>query len=300
MLFNVILAINLLVPFNLINAEDSRSFSISPPNFEISANTSDRVSNTLKIENLSSIPLSFTVRTQNFKAYGEEGQVSITEEDSSYSINQWINYEVTTFTIEAKKSYLLDFTINIPSNAEPGSHFGAIVVGTVPPSTPGGTGASVVQEIGSLILIRLQGDVTESAQLNSFIPTTNPFIDPKIKFDTIVENTGAVHFKMSPILHIYDIFGNEVQKYDLTAKNILPGSKRLFDDELDFTGFGFYTAKIELTYSSGTKTLIGESSFAALYLQRSLPITITLIVLLVLYFSFRKRINKALKILLKG
>lgn len=300
LLFNAILAINLLVPSFFINAIEGRSFSISPPNFEISANTSDKVTNTLKIENLSDIPLTFNVRTQNFKAYGDEGQVTITEEDSSYSINQWLKYNVSTFTVEAKKSYLLDFTIEIPTNAEPGSHFGAIVVGTVPPPTSGGAEASVIQEIGSLILIRLQGDVTESAELITFAPITNIFTDPKIKFNTTVENTGSVHFKMTPILHIYDIFGNEVQKYDLTSKNILPASRRIFDDEFEFSGFGLYNAKIELTYSSGTKTLIGETSFTSLYLQRSLPLIITLIVLVVLYFSFRKRINKALKILLKG
>jgi hypothetical protein len=300
LLLNSFFAIFLVFPLSLINAEESRSFSISPPNFELSAKPADVISNTLKIENLSDYPLTFTVRSQNFKAYGDEGQVSLTEETSSYSINEWINYKATTFTIAAKKNYLLDFTINIPANAEPGSHFGAIVISTSDPNAPSGSGTSVVQEIGALILIRLPGDVNEAASLLSFTPAQQIFTDPILKFNSTVENIGDVHFKMSPFIHIYDIFGNKVQSYETTPKNILPGSKRIFDEELDFQGFGYYTAKLEMFYAGGAKSVTADTSFTALYLSRSLPITILIVVLLVLYFSFKKRINKALKVLFKG
>lgn len=300
LLLNSILAVFIFSPLAVVNAEDSRSFSISPPNFELSAKPGDIISNTLKIENLSDTALNFSVRTQNFKAYGDEGQVSLTEETSSYSINEWISYKAETFTIAPKKNYLLDFTINIPNNAEPGSHFGALVVSTSDPSTTSGSGTSVVQEIGALILIRLPGDVNENATLLNFNPSQQVFTEPKIKFTSTVENIGDVHFKITPYINIYDVFGNKVQSYETTAKNVLPGSKRIFNEELDFQGFGYYTAKLEMSYAGGNKTLSSEATFTALYLSRSLPIVLGAVALIVVYLSFKKRINKALKVLFKG
>ncbi len=283
-----------------VQAVDSKSFSISPPNFEISANPGDVSKNTLKVTNLTEKTLLFNVQTLNFEAYGIEGQVSLTEEDSTYSIKDWIQYETGQFVINPNDFYLLNFTINVPENAEPGSHFGAAVISSGGTLDKGESGASVIQEIGALILIRIPGDINEDGKLISFLSSNSTYTDPKIKFDAVIENTGSIHYKLSPQITITDIFGNVVQTFNVEPRNILPGSQRLYSQEFDFDKFGFFNAKFSTTVGSTNKEITSEASFIALYLSRSLPIILILVVLLVLYFVFKKRINKAVKILVKG
>lgn len=283
-----------------VRAETSRSFSISPPSFEISASPGDILTNTIKITNLADDPISLTVKGENFVAYGQGGQVNLTEEDSTYSINRWLVFKSNSFTVPAHETYLFDFTLQIPQNAEPGSHYGAVVFANNPLVAQTGSGATVVQEVGALVLIRIPGDVNEDASIVSFAPETQAFQDPRIKLNTLVENTGGVHFKTTPFITIYDIFGNKVKTVEGTGKNILPGSQRLFDEQFDFDGFGYYKATVTMYYSSGEKILTADTSFIALNLQKSVPIAVSLIALVVIYLVFRKRINKAVKILVKG
>lgn len=290
----------LVYPRN-INAESDKSFSISPPNFELSANPGDKSTNTIKIQNLSDTTVLYKVKTVNFEAYGIEGQVSLTEEDSTYSIRSWIEYETQQFVIEPKQFYLLNFNINIPANAEAGSHFGAIVISNGGSDTiVNQSGATVVQEIGALILIRIPGDMNEDGKIESFKSLKEVYSEPLISFESIVENTGDVHFKLSPVINIYDIFGNKVQTFDVESKNVLPSSKRVFSSENTFEGFGYYKAVIEMPFSNGTKLLQAETTFTALYLSRSLFILILIIIIIVFYLTFKKRIKKAIKVFLKG
>jgi hypothetical protein len=289
-----------LIFIGSVKAEDNKSFSISPPNFDISANPGDTVKNTIKIENLSDAKITLTTKGENFVAYGDGGQVNLTEEDSTYSINKWLNFNAAPFSIEAHKSYLFEYSIVVPKNAEPGSHYGAVVFANSPVTSQDSSQATVVQEIGALVLIRIPGEVNEDAKLNSFSAESQYFTDPKIKLNALVENTGGVHFKMTANINIYDVFGNKVKTIEVPSHNILPGSKRLFTSESEFDGFGFYKANIEMYYANGTKVLKSETTFTSLYLQRSIPITLGAAAVISIYVIFRKRINKAIKIIVKG
>jgi hypothetical protein len=241
----LVLFLILLSQFNPVSVESQEAsgsgFAISPPSFELNANQGDTIKNTIKVNNTSTKALSFNVKAENFVAYGEGGQVSLTEEESTYSISRWIEFKKNSFLLQPGKTEIFDFTIKIPKDAEPGSHYGAVVFSTGG-STEGleGGGAAVLQEIGSLILIRLPGDVTESANIESFAPAQDLFRDPKVTLNALLENTGSVHFKPSGFINIYDFLGNKVQVVEVKGRNILPGSKRLFDEQFDFDKIGNY------------------------------------------------------------
>jgi hypothetical protein len=185
-------------------------------------------------------------------------------------------------------------------NAEPGSHYGAVVFSNGSPTAQTGSVANVVQEIGALVLIKIPGAVTEQASLLSFSPDSQYFTDPKVNMSALVENTGGVHFSITGTITIYDIFGNAVKTVAITSHNVLPGSKRLFTEGFDFEGFGYFNAKLVMNYSSGTKTLTGETRFTSLNVQRSIPITLVIIIVGTVLIVFRKRIVKAVKIIVKG
>lgn len=284
-----------------IKAQEAAGFAVSPPSFEMNAIPGDSLKNTIKVENLSDIALKIQVKPQNFVAYGEGGQVALSEEGSTYSITQWLDIKDKTFTIAPKSFYLANFTINIPKNAEPGSHYGAVVFSTVPDEkSVNGTGAALSQEIGSLILLKLPGDVFEDAELVTFTPTQKYFKEPKISFNTLIANKGNIHIKPYGFISVYNLLGRKVASIEVKGRNILPGSRRLFTDEMDFKKVGFFRAETNLIYSGGGKIIKAETNFLALNQKVTKKYAAIAGVILLIYLLFRKRVNRALRVILTG
>ncbi len=279
--------------------EDKTGFSISPPSFEINANPGDKITNSIKIENISERALEINIKPQNFVAYGESGQVSITDTEVPASIKDWISTKITSLIVNPHTIALINFEVNVPNVVEPGTHYGALVFSTQLGQNPI-NGANILQEIGAIILIRIPGDVIENAELIHFSPDQQYFVDPKIKLNTLIKNTGSVHIKPTGLITITDILGNKIQTIEVTPRNILPGNNRQFDEEFDFQNVGYYKASLQLFYKSGEKTIASEVWFVSIYKDRLIPITIGVSAVVVFYFIFRKRINKALSIILKG
>lgn len=286
-----------------VNAQDtspeSAGFSVSPPSFEINALPGNSIKNTIKVENLSDVTLKIKTKAQNFVAYGEGGQVNLTDEKSPFAIASWIKIAKKEQIIPSKGSALFDFEINIPKNADPGSHYGAVVFYTEGAGGDG-TGAAVSQEVGSLILIKLPGDVFEDAKLVSFKPDKNPFKEPKVKLLALLENTGNVHVKPYGFINITNVFGKKVKSYEVKGRNILPGSKRLFDEEFDFKPIGYFKADLTMLLPGGEKVMKGETEFVALNWLVLRKYLIVAGIVLLLYLLLHKRINRAIKVLLKG
>lgn len=287
------------LPLNIEAQQQQFGFSISPPSFELTANPGDRIENSLKIQNLSPNAIGINIKNENFYAYGNEGQITLTEDSSTYSISDWIKYEQSSIVVNQNETYTFNFAIEIPSNTEPGSHYGAIVFSTADAGVQS-NGASVVQEIGAIVLIRIPGDIQEEANLISFNPVQSVFQDPVINLESLVENTGTVHIKPYGVLTITDILGNTVKTINIEGKNVLPGSQRTFNQSFDFENIGIYRANLQLLYKDGTKIISGETSFISLYKDRLIPIMVVAVLLIAFYIIFRKRINKAVKIIVKG
>ena len=77
---------------------------------------------------------------------------------------------------------------------QPGGHFGAIIVNTEAVQFEQ-TGPAVVQEVGPLLLVRVPGDITESAEIVEFKSDSGLYQSGPVEFTTRVRNTGNVHFK---------------------------------------------------------------------------------------------------------
>jgi len=290
----------LLVFFpRLAQAQKSAGLSISPPSFEFTTGKGQVLENTIRLENLTNRPLKLTVYPQNFTAYGQGGQVELTDEETNFAIAKWITYDTKELTIAPKGDYLFTFQINIPVGAEPGSHYGAVVFRSKEGQTDE-TGSRLAQEIGSLILLKIPGNLYESARLVSFIPETKWFKADKAKLIALVENTGNIHVKPYGSIVVKNLFNQTVYTHEVIGRNVLPGSKRLFDEEFDFKKVGFYKAELTLIYADGGKILKGETQFVSFNQTKFTYLVSGLGITLLLYLLLRKRINRALKVIITG
>jgi len=293
----IILLVGITSTLFVIHAQQANNgLSVHPSNFNLSINPGQSTTNTVTLDNLTSQPVTIQAELRNFTAQGEEGGVSLTQNDTTYSLAKWITVTPTTATLAPHTSQQFTFTINAPYNAEPGGHFGSIVFATVPSSTTKGVGAALSEQIASLVLLEIPGNVKEQADVVSF-NTDKPFYQfGPVNFVTRVRNDGDVHIQPSGAILVKGMFGQQFN-VPIEQLNILPNAIRIIPAALNkHFLIGKYDATLVGTYGTKDEQLSATTEFYAF------PVEYGVIVLVVLFILFlmRKRLGKALKAIMTG
>jgi hypothetical protein len=165
-----------------------QAFSITPPLIELQADPGQTVNATLKLTNVS--PSELLVKTQfnDFGPKNETGEPNIIFEDNKntpYSLRRWFA-SPDPFTLKTAETRTLTFPIAVPKSAEPGGHYAVIrFTGSLPGVEDKGVALSA--SIGTLVLMRVSGNIQEKAALLDYFSATP-------KFDT------SSFFEFSPVL----------------------------------------------------------------------------------------------------
>lgn len=291
------LCVSLVLPVTA-GAQERVGLSISPPTFEFSANPGDSVSNSIRVENITDEALPVSVDVRNFSALGEEGQVNLTKEESAYALASWIKVTPGTGTIPAKESITFEYTIDVPLNAEPGGKFGSIVFQTTPKQVESGTGVAVGQEVGALVFLKIAGEVTEKASIESFTTSNKLYEYGPVTFEARVKNAGNVQFKPRGTITITNMFGKSVQTIPIDSRNVLPDAIRKMNGEWKNKWIlGPHTATLSLVYGSKGQIITASTSFWGLPYK---IVGAALIVLLLIGFVMvrgRRRLSKSFRVL---
>jgi hypothetical protein len=279
-------------------AESPQGMVVTPPTFEIAGNPGGTIKNSIRVDNLTDAPLELTVDRRNFTALDDKGEVGLTDEESSFSLAKWIAVSPDKATIPAKASQTFNFTVTIPANAEPGGRFGSIVFKTVPKPMQGSSGLAVGQEIGALLLLRIAGDVTEKASIQSFKPAQSFMEYGPVNFSALIKNEGNVHAKPTGNITVTDMFGNKVASVPVDSKNILPGAARQLEGSLPNQSlFGQYTATLSLQYGTNQQILTASSTFVVIPYKMILLWVAGIGLIGFLVYLRRDRFLKAFKVL---
>ena len=269
------------------------TISVSPTVFELSANPGDTVENSFRIINGTDQELTLSATPKNFTASGEEGAVDLTEDETSFSLASWIGVDPLQTVVPARGSQTFDFRIDVPADAEPGGHFGSVIISTQPIAVDA-SGAAVSQEAGPLILVSVAGDIQKGGQIAEFKPQKSFWESGPVVLETRVENQGNVHFKPSGTIVIKNMFGQQVTTIDLEERNVLPGTIRKLVNEWS-PGFavGSYTADLSVVFDDGQSVATASASFIIFPWKVILPILLGVILLVFLLVKFRRRISAA-------
>ncbi len=276
--------------------QTNQGLTLHPSNFDLSLTQGQTYSNSIYLDNHMDISIPVAVSAENFTAEGEEGGINLTTDTTAFSLAQWVHISPTMATIPPHGTQKFTYTITPPSNAEAGGHFGSLVFKTVPPSNLHSTGAALSQELASLILVRLPGDVTESAVVESLTTDKKFYEFGPVQFTLRIRNTGGVHIAPFGSVSVTDMFGNTYDAPIQTA-NVLPNSIRRISATLPNKFLiGPYTAHVVASYGSKNMPLYGSVEFYAFPVRYGIVILIVGVLLLLL----RKRLAKAVRALVTG
>ncbi len=146
------------------------SIGISPLVFEITASPGEVIENYLKVYNSSADEIVIIkMEVEDIAPTGETGHVTVEPaETESYSIARWVNVELKEFELQPREEKFVKFIIQVPENAEPGGHYGTVLASTKAVAGPRATGATIIQRIGSLVLITIPGVMEENLIVKDF------------------------------------------------------------------------------------------------------------------------------------
>ncbi len=278
-------------------AASSLGFAISPPTIELSAEPGQSVRGSVKIINLTDLPIILNVDRKSFIAKGEEGQVDLVDDNPLYTLAPWFRTSQSV-EVPARGTKAVDFTIDVPTKAEPGGRFGSLVFNTSGSKLPSGqSGAAVKQELAALIFLRIAGNANELLKIESFKANKNFYEYGPVDFEARIRNSGNAHAKPTGKVVIKNMFGFKVASVDIEPKNVIPeavrkvtanwGSKLLI---------GRYTADLELK-NDDKQLLTASTTFLVIPYKLMILVLAILIVLYFLLWRRRKRFVKAFKVL---
>lgn len=271
----------------------ANALTISPAFVDNSLNPGDTVIETLDLYNEDQFAITLYPQTANFTAGEDEGGTPkfYDSADDPYgtALAQWITLDAdvgSSITLKPGERRSLVYTINVPYDVQPGGHFGALVLGTLP-STDERGGIGIEQQIGELIFVRVSGDIKEQAGLAEF-----GFKKPQVWYNSLpveffvrFENSGNTHLRPTGNLFVKNWWGRQVAAVVVNGdfKSVLPHSIRRFEfawgetgqadggDSPDFMeglvqewknfALGKHKATLVLTYGASNKIITEEREF---------------------------------------
>lgn len=299
---SIVLTAFLLLIFGIstvtAQSQPKSGLAISPPTFELSANPGDTLKNSVRVDNVVDKPLEVTVETRNFTALGEEGGIDLSTDEGAFALASWITVVPATVTIPARESKVFEFTTAIPTNASPGGRFGSIIFKTTLKPVSGQNGVAVGQEIGALVFLKISGEVTQKASIESFGARSGLNEHGPVGFDLRVKNEGNIQIKPTGTITISNFFGQKVASIPLDGQNVLPGAIRKMSGEWKNRWLlGRYTATVSLVYGNDRQIISASTAFWGFPYRTVVVMLLILAALGAVLYPRRKRISRAFKVL---
>ncbi|MFN3301522.1 MAG: hypothetical protein ACK413_00630 [Patescibacteria group bacterium] len=302
----IILLFFLFFPYGKLLAQTSgQVITISPLIFDLSVHPGEILKNTLRLYNPGQQTLKVVMSVEDFKAVGEEGSVEITqlepEIEKIYSLTKWVEIKPSQFEISPREEKFVEFTINVPIEAEPGGKYGALIanVGKID-TLEAGTGAMILQKVASLLLVSVSGPVEEKLLVREFKGPTFQEYGP-INFSLRLENLGTVHLRPRGTVAITDWRNKKVADLIIPQQVVMPKGRRIINIKWDKKNIlGRFTATVVGSYGSTNEPFTAVWTFWVWPWKLSLAIFIAAILIIYFFYRTRKRWLAALRILFKG
>lgn len=286
------------------SASPSEGLTISPPIFEITLKPQESAKYTIRVTNPTKNLIELYPSSMDFASSGEGGQPTFlpaNETSNRFSMANWITFETSKIALLPEQVVEFNFQISVPEDAEPGGHYGVVFLATEPPKTEGSTShISLSSKVGSLLLVKIPGDINEKGSVEEF-STPWFYFSPPVNITAFIRNSGNIHFRPDGEITIKDWKGKDLERISINPLkgNVLPDSRRKFEIKWDSEKepfwkipIGRFSANLRLAYGQSEQTLDSKVYFWIIPWWIIITTGIFfLVVVMLIFFKRRKRKN---------
>jgi len=248
-------------------------FVVEPGKTEIFVNPGESVTKNITITNRIGKNVKFKLTTEDMIGTNDaQSPIKLLgDEKGPYSLKNFIEPEISEFELGLGERITIPVKVSVPIDAEPRGYYGALIVSNEPEvindsQTKEAEGkARLISRIGSLFLLRINGEGKEGGSLENFkiIGPSKSFYENRPKgFEISFKNTGNVHLVPHGKIIIKNILGKDVGEIPVDAYFSLPDSIRYREVSWEEgTGLGRYTANLSLYPGFGNDNQMASISF---------------------------------------
>jgi len=277
------------------------AITISPPIIEFDARPGDTIVDTIKLYNETTETKILNGAVQTFKALNETGAPSFLSPEESTDLATWLKLDEATITLASEERRDILFSINVPADTEPGGQFAGILWTPTGTTTLEGSGVGVTVKTGTLILVRVAGEISETGRLIGFTADRASYNYLPANFTVRFENLGSIHVKPKGFVSITDSFDKKLVDIPFPRHNIFPGKARVVETSWDKKYlFGKYTATLVGSYGLGNTPFTAFTTFWVVPWKFIGGSAAGLIIIVWALWKIRRRLKLALRMLIKG
>lgn len=309
--------VSTLALFFILNPLPSQALTLIPPSFELQVDPGQSTELEVKLFNETQKAAQLYTEVANFTASGETGQPAF-DFDNPSDLKSWFEVETGPFMLNPGERKEINIKINVPQDAEAGGHYAALFFSTKPPELKETGKIAIGTKIGTLFLLKVNGDVVEAGKIKEF--TTDKNVYNRLPTDLALrfENTGSIHLRPQGTITITNIFNSvktkiavnsgkgatlpkQIRKYDMIWEkgivsevngNVIADFFTELGNEYNNFTFGKYTANLTITYGANNDLQdTATVSFWVLPWRILTLVLIILVVLVVLFIILIKRYN---------
>jgi hypothetical protein len=281
------------------SAAGGNGLRVSPVRTDLVLNPGQSHTQNITVTNVTSQAATLQAVINDFVGNPDEsGNPALLLNPNQYASNRSLKRyiaPVKDFTLNPGQSKTVPIVINIPRNAAGGGYFGAVRFGPAGSNLGQDQTVSLAGSVGSLILVKVPGDIKEQLSIASFDvrrddSPSSLFMDTKDLSATVrFKNDGNVQEAPFGKILLKNRSGKVIGTYEINNTNppgnVLPDSIRKFTVPLKKVGsFGQY--KLEGNFGYGTNGQLLSASTTFYVIPKSLIYIFILIVALLAFLVF--------------
>ncbi len=276
----------------------TRTIIVSPPSVNERFDPGSNKEGVMKITNTSATDtITFKAEIRDFIVEDTVGTPLINVDfgagKKKYAASSWVGVYPSLFTLGPGKTQIINYYIQVPLDARPGGRYAAVVYQPQERIDVKGTGTGVETHIGSLFIIRVNGDIVENASISKFAAEKSFWEYGPVSLNTQILNRSDSHVRPRGTITVKNLIGQIVDSQPLKEENIFPEAARDFNNKVGKKlMFGSYTAELKATYGDkNDKTLFATATFIVFpwKIAGLVALGIVATILLIIYLRRRKK-----------
>ena len=259
---------------------------LSPARILATVSRGETIEKTINIENQGDTSVRIHSYVMDFSADSESSFNVFEPGHESYSCARWLSFEDPYFDLSPGESRIVDVTISVPVDVEPGGHYAALFFETTSPEEPEGTSVSTICRIASLFYLTIPGitdaDIVTDAEITSLLLPGWVEKGP-VDVGVVVRNTGNVHLDIAAKAYFSYFGGRKVSELDLGQITVLPHSERTIKATWDETPFiGKVKARIVIGYLDQNGEVVNKTATGGFWINQWKIMSMILVIICVL------------------
>jgi hypothetical protein len=245
-------------------AESSVALRIAPLSYDFQLEPGEQRGGKILVENVSDDEVQIAVEYSDFfiddsgKYIFSDDREIANDELKKYSLKNWLTVDSDKFVLEKKTSREIDFSLKVPTDATLGGHYGVIFFRTQCQNekdknvvSTDKSSVCVSGRVGTLLLAAVGGSPNREGKIEK-INLQKFSSEDQVPFGVEIKNTGNTHFKPEGEVRVKNIFGQNVSKFEISGKTLLPATSRNFQSEIDRQDLvGIYSVSGEIRDGNG-------------------------------------------------